>query len=145
MTTTDPTPYRIVSRGEMACLEQWHGAHCGYFIREHVPALVWERARPIFETEIVRFRKAAKLPRGSWSRTIELRRHEGMEALLLFWGLAQATPEQVEAVLANWRGLAPEERWWLASQAEATRGTASYHPERGWRAALIHILTENGV
>jgi hypothetical protein len=146
MSTTDPAPYRIVERGEMAWLEQWHGPHHSYLIRAYIPVLLWlGKARPIFEAEIVRHREAAGQRRGSWLRAIKLSHQEGREALLLFWGLERATPEQIPVAIANWRGLAPEERWWLVSQADATRGTASYHPERGWRAAIVHILTENGV
>lgn len=145
MSTTDPAPYRINLYTGGAILNEWQGEQLGYLPRAFVSPDAWARARPAFEAAIVHQRKAAGERRGSWTVPIHLSRTEGKEALLLFWGLERAAPEQVEAVIANWRGLAPEERWWLVSQADATRGTASYHPERGWRAAIVHILTENGV
>lgn len=145
MTTTNPAPYRINLYTGGATLNEWHGEQLGYLPRACISPDVWLSTRPVFEAAVIHQRKAAGQRRGSWVYPASLQRHEGKEALLLFWGLERATPEQIPAVIANWRGLAPEERWWLATQADATRGTASYHPERGWRAAIVHILTENGV
>ena len=110
-----------------------------------IPAPMWAMMQPVLWREFARQREQTTGKRGRFAFPTPLSRTERKEALLLWWGMEQATPEQHEAVLSNWAGLAPEERWWLVTQAEATRGTPSYDPRRGWRAAIVHILTENGV
>jgi hypothetical protein len=146
MTTNHRPDYRIGVRASgLAELEQYQGEALGYLPRALLAPEFWQAIAPTLELEIRNRRERATGRRGRWGAPIALDRYEGKEALLLFWGLERATLDQVPAVLANWRGLAPEERWWLVTQAEATRGTPAYHPERGWRAAIVHILTENSV
>lgn len=145
MSTTTLAPYRISVFTGGAILNEWQGEKLGYLPRACISSDAWISARPAFEAAIIQQRKAAGLRRGSWTYPVTLSRTEGKEALLLFWGLERATHEQVPVAIANWCGLAPEERWWLVTQADATRGMASYHLERGWRAAIVHILTENGI
>jgi hypothetical protein len=136
--------YRVVIRRESVSLEECDGGPLGPLVRVALPRKTYDAIAPALEQAIRHRREKATGKRGSWRNPVQLDRHEGKEALLLFWGAEAATPEQLPAVVANWRGLAPEERWWLVTQADATRGSATYHPERGWRAAIVHILTENG-
>jgi hypothetical protein len=43
----------------------------------------------------------------------------------------------------NWRGLAPEKRWWLFTMTNAATGHALHGKGRGWRKAVRFALTEN--
>jgi hypothetical protein len=68
----------------------------------------------------------------------------GKELLVLTWGIEQADCSVISTALRNWRGLRPEERWWLCTMTAAATGK----PEdagRGWRKALQYILIENPV
>jgi hypothetical protein len=136
------TPYRIVRRTSHTTLEEYAGAGLGYMPRAMVAADVWEVINSPLLTALWTQRERAKLPRLRRTFPLPLERCEGKEALLLFWG-AERAGENLATVIANWRGLAPEERWWLVTQADATRGRAEYSPTRGWRQAIYHILVEN--
>src|SRR5260370_28220126 len=46
-------------------------------------------------------------------------------------------------MLANWMGLAPEERWWLYTTVNATSGHPEHGRDRGWRKAIKIALAEN--
>ncbi len=69
----------------------------------------------------------------------------GKELVLLAWAIEMAEPEQAASALANWQGLAPEERWWLYTMTAAQTGHAWRGRERGWRRALQFALCENPV
>ena len=51
----------------------------------------------------------------------------------------------IPIALANWSGLAPEERWWLYTKTAGATGHASEGRNRGWRKAVRYALTENPV
>jgi hypothetical protein len=69
--------------------------------------------------------------------------HLGKELALLFWVVEDADPTLIPNMLANWSGLAPEERWWLYTTVNATAGHAEHGRERGWRKAVKIALAEN--
>jgi hypothetical protein len=141
----EPTPYRISIHTGGAVLSEWSGDALGYMPRAVLSAETWQAIGPALQSALTTQRQRAGQRRGRWGTPIALSRYEGKEALLLFWGAERATADELRAVIANWRGLAPEERWWLVSQADATRGRADYDPRRGWRQAIYHILVENPV
>jgi hypothetical protein len=68
----------------------------------------------------------------------------GKEMLLLAWALEDADPTLASAAIQNWRGLSPEERWWLYTM---TAAQTAHHSKRnvGWRKAVRYALTENPV
>jgi hypothetical protein len=137
--------FRVASLAGGARLDEYHGPVMGWLPRAQLRDEVWAIVGPALERTLVAQRKAAGLPRGRWRLPYTLGWPESREVLLLFWGAEQATLEQLPAVIANWRGFAPEERWWLVTSVEATRGMAGYAPDRGWRRAIYHILVENPV
>ena len=47
--------------------------------------------------------------------------------------------------MKNWQGLAPEERWWLYTMANAATGHALAGRNKGWRKAIRFALTENPI
>jgi hypothetical protein len=68
----------------------------------------------------------------------------GKELLLLAWAIEDADPSLVPNAIQNWRGLVPEERWWLYTMTAAQ--TAHYAKHNvGWRKAIRYALTENPV
>lgn len=69
--------------------------------------------------------------------------HLGKELTLLAWAVEDADPTVIPNIIANWRGLAPEERWWLYTTVNATTGHPEHGRDRGWRKAIKIALAEN--
>ena len=69
----------------------------------------------------------------------------GKELTLLAWAIEDADPALIPNAIRNWRGLAPEERWWLYTMTNAATGHAKEGRGRGWRAAVRYALTDNPV
>ena len=69
--------------------------------------------------------------------------HYGKELTLLFWVVEDADPTLIPNMVANWTGLAPEERWWLYTTVNATAGHPDHGRDRGWRKAVKIALAEN--
>lgn len=145
VSTDTPAMWRLVRRRAPVMLEQWHGDAMGYLPRAVVSANTWDVIGLPLLAALNARRERLELRPLRRTFPLPLERGEGKEALLLLWGAERATDEQLPAVLANWRGLAPEERWWLVTQAEATRSHRDYSPTRGWRQEIYHILVENPV
>jgi hypothetical protein len=68
----------------------------------------------------------------------------GKELVLLAWAIEDADPTLAHAAIQNWRGLSPEERWWLYTMTAAQTGHYSKR-NVGWRKAVRYALTENPV
>lgn len=68
----------------------------------------------------------------------------GMELTLLAYAVEDATLEQLPQIIANWRGLAREERWWLYGKVNAAGGL-EHDRLRGWRGAIKIALVENPI
>ncbi len=93
----------------------------------------------------VRLKKSGRRP-GSWKVGDNLVGRElGKELVLLAWAIEDADPGLISNALANWRGLVPEERWWLYTQTAAATGHALRDRGKGWRKAVRFALTENPV
>ena len=83
---------------------------------------------------------------GAWRAGPNLVRRElGKELVMLAWAVEDADPRLIPDALANWKGLYPEERWWLYTQTAAATGHGVNDRGRGWRRALRYALTENPV
>lgn len=83
---------------------------------------------------------------GSWHVGHNLVRRElGKELVLLAWAVEEADPGIIRKAIANWKGLFPEERWWLYTQTAAATGHGVLDRGKGWRKALRFALTENPV
>jgi len=70
----------------------------------------------------------------------------GKEITLLFWAIEDVEdPEDVRLLKAiiNWRGLRPEERWFLYDLINAASG--GVNDRQGWRMAIKWGLLENPV
>ena len=105
----------------------------------------WARIAPtVAETFNARLR-AAGLSTAIWTAESLLAPHLGKELTLLFWAVEDADPTLLPAMLANWVGLAPEERWWLYTTVNATSGHPEHGRDRGWRKAIKIAFAENPV
>ena len=67
----------------------------------------------------------------------------GKEMMVLLWGIEDCDPSNIPTAIRNWRGLMPEERWWLYTMTNASTGKIK--DKRGWRTALHYALCENPV
>jgi len=67
----------------------------------------------------------------------------GKELMVLLWGVENNDPAGIPTAIRNWKGLQPEERWWLYTMTNASTGRIN--DKRGWRMALRYALCENPV
>lgn len=67
----------------------------------------------------------------------------GKEMMVLLWGVEDCDPSNIPTAIKNWKGLMPEERWWLYTTTNASTG--GLKDRKGWRAALRYALCENPI
>jgi hypothetical protein len=67
----------------------------------------------------------------------------GKEMMVLLWAIEDCDPSIISTAVRNWKGLLPEERWWLYTMTNAATGEV--HDRKGWRTALRYALCENPV
>lgn len=84
-------------------------------------------------------------PTAKWTASGDtlLAAHLGKELTLLAWAIEDADPTLIPNMVANWLGLAPEERWWLYTTINATAGHPLHGRNRGWRKAIKIAFAEN--
>jgi hypothetical protein len=84
---------------------------------------------------------------GRWVPSGEtlLDRRMGQELALLLWAAEGAPVEAMAAVLANWGGLAPEERWWFSHACSDGMALATPGKPTGWRRAIQVAFVENPI
>lgn len=104
----------------------------------------WSRIEAPARAEFNRRLQARGQRSASWhGHETLLAAHLGKELTLLAWAVEDADPTVIPNVIANWRGLAPEERWWLYTTINATSGHPEHGRDRGWRKAIKIALAEN--
>lgn len=97
----------------------------------------WELVKTAVADEFNRRLKHDKLTIGRWLKTsTPLAPAFGKELAVLFWAIDDQDPMVVPRMLANWRGLAPEERWWFYTTINANFQPTFEKPTTGWRAAI---------
>ena len=67
----------------------------------------------------------------------------GKELMVLLWAIEDSDPSVISTAVRNWKGLMPEERWWLYTMTNAATGEIT--DKKGWRKALRFALCENPV
>jgi len=113
--------------------------------KANLDAYRWARIAPT-AAEVFNARlRAANLSTATWASESVLAPHMGKELTLLAWAVEDADPTLLPAMLANWMGLAPEERWWLYTTINATSGHPEHGRDRGWRKAIKVAFAENPV
>jgi hypothetical protein len=109
----------------------------------HLDRYRWSRIAAAVADEFnVRLRRAGLRP-ATWKTRTLLAPHFGKELALLMWAVEDVDPSLIPNVIANWRGFAPEERWWLYTTINATAGHPDHGKDRGWRKAIRIALAEN--
>lgn len=105
----------------------------------------WLKIVDAVEEEFNRRLRAARMRPGRFKAgETPVARLLGKELVLLAWAIEDAEPSLVPMAVQNWRGLAPEERWWLYTMTAAQTAHHSKH-NVGWRKAVRYALTENPV
>lgn len=107
-----------------------------------VPAAVWRQVAGVVQREILR----GMVPEETGPKSPAFRTGEQMlsplvsrELALILWALMEdGEGTHTEALLAGWRQLAREERWWLYARAS----NPSQRQGHGWRRALYYALTD---
>lgn len=103
----------------------------------------WTKIAEALEEEFNRRLRIAGMKPGRWKiGPNPVARLLGKELVLLAWAIEDADPSLAHAAVQNWRGLAPEERWWLYTMTVATTGQAM-QKGLGWRKALRAAITDN--
>lgn len=109
-----------------------------------LPLAKWNAIESAVEAEFNQRLKTLGLTPGKWLKDqTAVSRLLGKELVLLAWAIEEADPRDIPAAIQNWRGLAPEERWWLFTMTNAATGHALNGKGRGWRKAVRFALTEN--
>jgi hypothetical protein len=67
----------------------------------------------------------------------------GKELMVLLWSIEDSDPAVIPTAIRNWKGLMPEERWWLYTMTNASTG--QINDKKGWRIALRYALCENPI
>ncbi|WP_414150647.1 DUF3780 domain-containing protein [Acetobacterium carbinolicum] len=67
----------------------------------------------------------------------------GKELMVLLWSIEDCDPSVIPTAIRNWKGLMPEERWWLYTMTNASTGHIK--DKKGWRIALRYALCENPI
>lgn len=67
----------------------------------------------------------------------------GKEMMVLLWAIEDSDPSVIPTAIRNWKGLMPEERWWLYTMTNASTGYIK--DKKGWRIALRYALCENPI
>lgn len=109
---------------------------------------LWDRISGPAENEFNRRLRAGGLRAGRWLKgETLLAPHFGKELTLLAWAVENQDldPTPIPSMIANWAGLAPEERWWFYTTINATSAHAGYGKDKGWRQAIKIAFAENPV
>jgi uncharacterized protein DUF3780 len=106
----------------------------------------WDAVADAVRVEFNNRLKRQGKPNGKWKNGPNpINRLLGKELILLAWAVEDADPSLVPIAIANWLGLACEERWWLYTMTAAATGHALNGQGKGWRKAVRFALTENPV
>src|SRR5690625_469195 len=106
-------------------------------LRAELSAHRWQVVKGAVANEFNARLKQAQLRSGRWLKgSTPLAPYFGKELALLIWAVEDQDPTVIPRMLANWRGLAPEERWWFYTTINAARRSRGSDPKYGWKAAI---------
>lgn len=106
----------------------------------------WNRLEERIRLYFNRRLKREEMPSGIWRfGDTNLGEGYGKELALLFWGLEDATAEQVPTVYGNWQKLTLEERVWLYGRVMENWEHPERNWDRGWHKAIRAVLQEEPV
>ena len=107
-------------------------------VRAVLDSYRWSRISEVAQSHFNRRLQDAKRKTGKFSKGEHLLApHLGKELTLLAWATEGLDPTDLSNAIANWLGLAPEERWWLYLMAKSSSlGIEPIVEPRGWRKAI---------
>ncbi len=115
-------------------------------MRVVLPRMKWDEIAEATKAEFNRRLREDGRPTGQWQTgQVPVSRLFGKELVLLAWAIEDADPAKIPSAIRNWRGLAPEERWWLFTMTNAATGHAVTGRNKGWRKAVRFALCDNPV
>ena len=101
----------------------------------------WNLIKDMLQDEFNARLKKNNYSKGKWHDETIIEKMLGKELLLLVWAIeTNVTDAEIEKAIRNWKGLSPEERWYLYTMTNANTGKV--YDRHGWRKALKHIFTE---
>lgn len=104
----------------------------------------WKQIENDLRVEFNERLKKDGLSTGKWRMPqVPVNRLFGKEMVLLMWAIEDCDPSVIPTAIKNWKGLSPEERWWLFTMTNAATGYID--DKRGWRKAIRYALTENPI
>ncbi len=112
-------------------------------IRLIIPRNKWNKIAPDLTAEFNARLKANKLNPGKFlTAGTPVEKFLGREMMILLWAIENCDPREIPGAIVNWKGLMPEERWWLYTITNAATGDIN-DGKRGWRVALRFALCNN--
>lgn len=147
-----PIHFAVVRGAKQVRIEERHGgtpdADAGDLRQPLLKAVLdtyrWSRISESARDDFNRRLRESGSGLGAWrERETLLAPHFGKELALLAWVVEDADPTLIPNMVANWAGLAPEERWWFYTTINATSGHPEHGRNRGWRKAIKIALAEN--
>jgi len=114
-------------------------------LRLHISKHKWKMVKDSLTAEFNARLKKENIKIGKFmsSGGTPVERLFGKEVMVLLWAIEDCDPGRVSTAVRNWKGLMPEERWWLYTMTNAATG--ELHDKKGWRKALRFALCENPV
>ena len=105
----------------------------------------WDGIADAMAEEFNRRLRNAKIRTGKWKQSglTPVCVTFGKELVLLAWAIEETDPGRIPTAIANWKGLTPEERWWLFTMTNGASGQALRGKGIGWRKAVRFAFTEN--
>lgn len=104
----------------------------------------WNMLAKDFTSEFNSRLREKKIPIGKFmTGGTPVERLFGKEMMVLLWGIEDCDPSNIPTAIRNWKGLMPEERWWLYTTTNASTG--GLNDRKGWRTALRYALCENPI
>jgi hypothetical protein len=105
----------------------------------------WGEVKTALATEFNARLKKEGMKTGKFSTSggTPVERLFGKEMMVLLWAIEDCDPSVISTAARNWKGLMPEERWWLYTMTNAATG--GLKDRKGWRTALRYALCENPV
>ncbi len=116
----------------------------GDVLRLQISRHKWSQLQKDFTAEFNARLKEKKLSAGKFViGGTPVERLFGKEMMVLLWGIEDCDPSNIPTAVRNWKGLMPEERWWLYTTTNASTG--GLNDKKGWRTALRFALCENPI
>ena len=105
----------------------------------------WKNVKDALSTEFNARLKKDNLKVGKFPQkgSVVVERLFGKEMMVLLWAIEDCDSSLISTAVRNWKGLLPEERWWLYTMTNAATGELK--DKIGWRKALRFALCENPV